>query len=336
MAPLDRVKALYRAAAGPVRAAYLHVTDLYIVRFLKETFRRFTEDESAVLAGYIAYASMLATFPFLIFAMTLVGSIIGKGYSEQAIAALFGAVPEHVAKTLEPVLHEVIGERRGGILTLSAIGTLYGASNGVEAIRIGLDRAYDIPKKRNFFVNRVIAVGFVMLGFVTFALLAVLIIFAPLVFNVIELVTTVRIPASADIARYGIGSVLLFLVLWMMHRFLPARPMHWKRLWPGVLVTLVLWVLLATAMSIYVANSPTYALTYGALAGVVVTLLFFYLTGVSIIFGAQVNATLNFGVPPPRGEAGRERAWADDDGSPFDDDEDEDKARAAAAKEDGQ
>ena len=74
--------------------------------------------------------------------------------------------------------------------------------------------------------------------------------------------------------------------------------LHWKRLWPGILFSMVLWVLLATAMSVYVSNSPNYALTYGALAGVVVTLLFFFLTGVSIILGGEVNAVVNFGVPP--------------------------------------
>lgn len=272
------------------------IRQAYAWRFVLATVRRFNDDQGSVLAGYIAYSSMLAGFPFLIFAMTLVGAVIGQRYGNEAVQALFDAVPEHVARTLEPVLYEVIGERRSGVLTLSAIVTLYGASNGVEAIRIGLDRAYDIPSPRHFVLNRLVSIAFVLIAFVSFVVLAVLIIFAPLAFKLIENLTTVQVPASADIARYLIGSVLLYGVLWVMHRFLPARRMRWKRLWPGILVTMVIWGALATAMSVYVSLVPTYALTYGTLAGVVVTLLFFYLTGVSIIYGAEVNAVLNFGL----------------------------------------
>ena len=276
------------------------VLRLWIVRFLKEVFRRFNEDQGAVLAGYIAYASMLAGFPFLIFSISLLGVVLDPEESAYATEVLFDSVPEHVARTLEPVLDEVLQNERGGIFTLAILLTIYAASNGVEAIRIGLDNAYDTPSPRNFVMNRLVSMGFVLIGFLVFGALAVLIIFAPLVFQVFEAVTGQTIPASADIARYVIGAALLYGMLWLMHWILPARPMHKKRLWPGILVSLVMWVVVASALSVYVAYSPSYALTYGTLAGVIVTLLFFYLTGVSVILGAQVNATLYFALPDPQ------------------------------------
>lgn len=263
-----------------------------------ETLRRFNEDQGAVLAGYIAYASMLSVFPFLIFAFSLAGMMIGDEQSQKALGWLFRNVPEHVARTLEPVLLEVLGGERRGIATVSAIGTIFAASNGVQAIRIGLDRAYDIEAPRNFLMNRLVSIGIVLIGFAVFGVLALLIIFAPLAFHLIETWTGYDIPRIADFVRYLIGAAVLYCTLWLMHRTLPARPMGWKRLWPGLVTSMVMWGLLGTAMSIYVANTPTYTLTYGALAGVIVTLLFFYLTGVSLIFGAEVNATINFGLPP--------------------------------------
>ena len=118
----------------------------------------------------------------------------------------------------------------------------------------------------------------------------------------VELVTGEKIPLIADLVRYMPSvQALLYATLWFMHRTLPARPMGWKRLWPGIVTSILIWGLLATAMSIYVALTPTYSVTYGALSGVIVTLLFFYLTGVAIIFGAEVNATINFGLPPLKG-----------------------------------
>lgn len=271
---------------------------IYAVRFLMETVRRFNDDQGAVLAGYIAYASMLSVFPFLIFAFSLAGLLIERAQSQRALNWVFDNVPEHVARTLEPVLMEVLAGDRRGILTISAIGTIYAASNGVQAIRIGLDRAYDIETPRNFVLNRLVSIGIVLIGFAVFGVLATLIIFAPLAFQLAEAWTGYEIPRVADVVRYIIGAAVLYGTLWLMHRTLPARPMGWKRLWPGLLVSMVMWGILGTVMSVYVANTPTYTLTYGTLAGVIVTLLFFYLTGVSIIFGAEVNATINFGLPP--------------------------------------
>ena len=275
--------------------AFLRATP---VRFVLETVRRFNEDQSGVLAGYIAYASMMSGFPFMIFTISLVGLLVGRGVSDEATAALFAAVPEEVAATLRPVLREVVERNHGSILTLSAIGAIYGASNGVEAIRIGLDRAYDIEKRRNFVMNRLISVGFVFIGFVIFSALALLIIVAPSAFKIIEALTTLDIPGEIHVARYGAGVILLYGILWMMHRFLPDHGTGGLTLWPGIVVCIVIWGLAATGLSIYLSHSHTYALTYGALAGVVITLLFFYLTGVAIIFGAQVNAVVNFGLPP--------------------------------------
>ena len=261
--------------------------------FLWTVIRRFNQDQGSVLSGYIAYSLMLSLMPFLIFATALTGFIVGVEESQTALNALFAVVPEHVAQTLEPVLLEVIGQRRGGILTVSALGAIWAASNGVEAVRIGLDRAYDVDAARHVALSRLISVGVVLLGFLVFTVLCTLVIFAPLVFSLIERWTDIRVPLGIDILRYLIAAAVLSVSLYGMHRVLPSRPMSGFRLWPGILASVVIWAVVATGLSLYLAYSPSYAVTYGALAGVIVTLLFFYLTGLALIFGAQVNAAVN-------------------------------------------
>lgn len=261
--------------------------------FLWTAAKRFRNHTGTVIAGNIAYSLMLAVVPFLIFATALTGFIVGAQASEIALNALFSAVPQHVAETLKPVLLEVIGARRGGLLTLSALGTIWAASNGVEAVRIGLDRAYDVDDSRHVALNRLISIGVVLVGFAVFTVLSALIVFAPLLFNLIEHWTSVAIPAEADVVRYVIGLTMLGVALWAMHRLLPSRSMRGMRLWPGILASVAIWGAAATGLSIYLAFAPSYTVTYGTLAGVIVTLLFFYLTGVSLIFGAEVNAVLN-------------------------------------------
>lgn len=262
-------------------------------RFLHRVIARFIEDDGTVFAGHIAYSLMLAALPFLIFAVALAGFVVGEQGAEMAVSALFEGLPEHVARTLEPVLLDALGRRRGGVLTLSALATLWAASNGVEAIRLGLDRAYGVPRARHVALSRLIALAVVLGGMALFIVLSALIVFAPLAFALIERWTGVRIPAEADLLRYGLGLAMLWLGLWAMHRVLPSRPMGPLRLWPGVLASVVIWSVAATAFSLYLAWAPFYSVTYGTLAGVIVTLVFFYLTGVALIFGAEVNAVVN-------------------------------------------
>jgi membrane protein len=271
-----------------VRAA-LHVA----WQFLRAAAKRFGNDMGSVLAGNIAYSLMLAVVPFLIFATALTGFIVGAEASQSALNALFSAVPQHVAETLKPVLLEVIGARRGGLLTLSALATIWAASNGVEAVRIGLDRAYDVDDARHVALSRLISIGVVLAGFAIFVVLSALIVFAPLVFIMIERWTPVDIPFEANLVRYFVGLTVLAAALWPMHRLLPSRSMRGLNLWPGILASVVIWGAAATGLSIYLAFAPSYTVTYGTLAGVIVTLLFFYLTGVALIFGAEVNAVVN-------------------------------------------
>jgi membrane protein len=235
--------------------------------------------------------------PFLIFATALTGFFVGQQGAEMALAALFEGVPEHVALTIEPVLMEVVGQRRGDILTLSALAAVWAASNGVEAVRLGLDHAYEVDDSRHVALSRLISIGVVLTGFAIFTLLSALIVFAPLVFVLVERWTAVDIPAEADVIRYALGLAVLSGTLWAMHRVLPSRRMRGMRLWPGVLASVLIWSMAATGMSVYLAYAPSYAVTYGTLAGVIVTLLFFYLTGVALIFGAEVNAAINAARP---------------------------------------
>ena len=261
--------------------------------FTVAVVNRYIEDEGWVLSGHLAFSGMLALIPFLIFATALTGYVIGVEGGQAVLEALFAAVPDYVARTLEPVIHEVAGQRRGGLLTISALGAIWAASNGVEALRVGFDRAYDVEAYRHIAFSRLIAIGIVIVGYVIFVILSVLFILAPIVFALLEAWTRTDIPFEADLLRYGIGFAVLSLSLWAMHWILPSRRMRGLKLWPGILASVLTWILAATVFSAYLSYAPSYTLTYGTLAGVIVTLLFMYVTGAIIILGAEINAIVN-------------------------------------------
>ncbi|MCL5777282.1 YihY/virulence factor BrkB family protein [Limibaculum sp. FT325] len=262
-------------------------------RFVAAVAWRYSSHEGSVLAGNIAFSVMLSLLPFLIFATALAGFFVGPEGTTAALDAMFEALPEHVALTLKPVVLEVIGQRRGGVLTIAALGSIWAASNGVEAVRVALDRAYEGDIRRHFTLNRAFAVGIVLSAMVTLILLGALVVLAPLVFRLLESRMGLVIPTSADVARYAVSTAVLSLFLWKVHRVLPSRRMRGFRLWPGIAATVLALVLAGAAFSQYLALAPNFSVTYGTLGGVVVTLLFFYIGGVALILGAEVNAVAN-------------------------------------------
>jgi membrane protein len=265
----------------------------YPVKMLVQGVKRFGRHQQSVVAGHLAYSLMLSMLPFLIFATALTGTLVGDAETKAALDTMFEALPEHVARTLEPVVREVTSRPQGGILTIAALGTIWAASNGVEAVRIGLNRAYEDDIERHFVLSRLVSILVVILGFLTFVLLGVLIIFAPLAFRIAQDVMGVDVPRSADIARHIVGFGLLFGFLWVVHRLLPARKMKGFSLWPGILTSVLLWIIVASGLSFYLSNVQDYTITYGTLAGVIVTLLFLFLTGAVLMLGAEVNAAVN-------------------------------------------
>ena len=254
---------------------------------------RFTRNDGSAIAGYIAFSGLLSIFPFLIFAATLTGIMLGNARSEEIIESLFQIAPEHIAQTIEPVVVEVLNKQSGEVLTLSALFAIWVASSAFDGFRIAFDRAYAVPDPRGFVENRAMAIALVFLGAGVAALLGVTIVFAPLILRFAEFMLNAPIPRVFNYFTYGMGVAVFIGFLLIMHRVLPGRRLKGFRVWPGVIVTTVLWVTMAVGFSIYLSYTPTYTVTYGTLAGVIITLMFFYFSGATIIYGAEVNAALN-------------------------------------------
>ena len=262
------------------------------LRIATSAYRRYVRADSDAMAGYIAYSAFLSVFPFAIFATALAGSFVNPEESDAIVEALFDLTPEHVAQTLEPVVESVTHGQGNQIVTVSGLGALWVASNAIEAIRVGFDRAYAAQRVRHYVVRRLIAAGFVLVATLTFGLLGFLVIAAPLALTLAEQTLGFSTPIGVGVLRYALGLGMLAMFLFQLHLLLPTRRPPRTRLWPGIATSVALWTVGAYAFSSYLAAVPSYSITYGTLAGVIVTLLFFYLTGAAILFGAQVNAVL--------------------------------------------
>jgi membrane protein len=249
-------------------------------------------DEGLELSGYIAFTAFLSLFPFLIFLATLAGFLGDRDTASEFIAAMFRFMPDDVAQTLAPAVREVVGVREQGLLTFSILATLWFASSGVEALRSGLNRAYSVTEKRAIWWLRLQSIAVVIFSAVVIFFLSLAVIFGPLVWRVfgsdIDEVLDTRFVFVT--ARYAVAVVLLLGALVLLHRWLPNTRQAFVRVLPGVCLTAVLWLIGASLFSWYVGNLANYALFYGSLGGVAITLVFFYITAIIFIFGAEFNA----------------------------------------------
>jgi membrane protein len=267
---------------------------LSLGRLLISAGRAMVNSLSFEIAGHIAYTGLLAIFPFLIFLAALAGFLGTAGAGMASVESMLHLLPADVAKTLTPVIHEVLDTRDGGLLTLGLLGALWVASNGIDALRIALNTAYGIDEQRPWWLIKLGSIGAIIVGGVVFLMLSVLVILGPVIWKALLWLFPL---GEADrwafgAVRYLLATLVLLAGLLALHRWLPGRCLSLGALLPGVVATALLWLLAASLFSLYVAKLGSYSATYGSLGGVIITLVFFYVSAVLFIFGAELNAAL--------------------------------------------
>lgn len=255
-------------------------------------WRLVMENEGLELSGYIAFTAFLSLFPFMIFLAALTGFMSDPQSTDQLVEAMFTFLPQDVAETLAPAVREVLASRTGGLLTFGILATLWFSSNGLEALRAGLNRAYKATEERPVWRLRLQSIGFVIAGGLLLFFVSLAVIVGPVVWNAFG--PGIRAALETQLVfvttRYLVGILLLFVGLLLLHRWLPNTRQAFVRVLPGVLVTVILWVVGASLFSWYLGNLADYTVLYGSLGGVAITLIFFYYMAVIFQYGAEFNA----------------------------------------------
>lgn len=255
-------------------------------------WRLVMENEGLELSGYIAFTAFLSLFPFMIFLAALTGFVGDAESAGALIEAMFTFLPADVAATLAPAVGEVVNSRQGGLLTFGILATLWFSSNGIEALRAGLNRAYKVTEERPIWRLRLQSIGFVIAGGLLLFFVSLVVIVGPVVWKALGPAADRLLETELMFitARYAIAVVLLFFGLLLLHRWLPNTKQAYARVLVGVTVTVVLWVIGAGLFSWYLGNLADYTVLYGSLGGVAITLVFFYYMGVIFQFGGEINA----------------------------------------------
>ncbi|MFR9800985.1 YihY/virulence factor BrkB family protein [Pseudonocardia sp. RS010] len=288
------------------------------VQVVKRAWAESKDDNVPILAGGVAFFAFLALFPALIAAVTLYGLVADPAQVAAQVESLSSALPETARPIITDQLNAVASSSNGALgigLAVSLLGALWSASSGTMNLMKATNLAYDEDETRGFLKLRGTALA-LTLGAVVFVLLAVaLVAVLPPLFGALGLGGIGLV--AAQVARWALLIALVGVALAVVYRIAPDRDsprFSWVSV--GALVATLLWIAGSVAFSFYVNNFGSYNKTYGALAGVIVLMLWLYLTSFIVLLGAEINSEserqtardTTRGEPLPMGERRAEAA----------------------------
>jgi membrane protein len=267
---------------------------VFLWRILIDTWRHFSSDDGWALASHVALSGILALFPFLIFATSLASFLGASAFTDTAVHVVFDTWPDVIANPIKQEVSNVLNVQRGGLLTISVIAAAYFASNGIEALRVALNRAYRMVDTRSIIYCRLQSLGYVIIATIGIMAISILLVLAPLAMRIAAKWYPELINLSGTISfwRYCIAISVLIIGLLVVHLWLPAGRRRFIDILPGVLLTLFAWTLGATIFASYLETFASYVTTYAGLASIMAAIVFLYIIAAIFIIGAEINAAI--------------------------------------------
>jgi membrane protein len=268
------------------------------VRFVRipyDAFLRFQEDDGWAIASHIALNTLMSLFPFLILVTALAGFFGTREISDQVAQLLLEAWPKEVATPIASEISDVLTTARGGALTVGVVFALYFSSNCVESLRIGLNRAYNQHETRNVVMLRLESIGYVLVGAIAMIALAFFVVLGPLLFfTALKYFPWLEpLEATFTFARLGIATLVLIVALLLVHKWLPVGRRTLGEIAPGIITTLVLWLVTGIAFGRYLSEfAGNYTKTYAGLSSVMIALVFLYWTASIFVYGGELNTAI--------------------------------------------
>ncbi|KJE26805.1 YihY/virulence factor BrkB family protein [Geobacillus thermoleovorans] len=258
--------------------------------FIRELARRFTEDEIPRLSAELAYYFLLSLFPFLLFLMTLLAYLPIP--HEDVLALVRQYAPKEALHLIETNVHRLIDEQNGGLLSFSIIAAIWSASNGMSAIMRAFNRAYDVQEDRPFWVVRGLSIVLTLGMIAVIVVMLVLPVFGRMIGLFLFSVLGLSKPFLTiwTTFRWLLSVLVLFVVFTALYYFAPNKRLRCVTVVRGALFATAGWIATSLAFAYYVNNFANYTAMYGSLGGMIVLMVWFYLSGMILILGGELNA----------------------------------------------
>lgn len=257
----------------------------------RRTWTGMSDDDVFGRAAQVAYYFFFAIFPLAIFLVAIMGLVVGGGSGEQQLtAAMMRGVPSSAGEIVRQTIHQSVQASGGGKLGFGIVIALFSASAGMTALIDTLNKVYDAREERGMVKQKAIAL---FLTIITGILVLIAIGLFTAGSNIAHHILGGGLYWVWNIAQYPVAVAFLIFSFAMIYYFAPnVEHPEWHWVTPGAAAGVVLWILGSVGLREYLHYSNSYTSTYGLLGAVMVLLLWFYVTGVAILAGGEVNAVI--------------------------------------------
>lgn len=263
----------------------------------KEFFRLLwveqSRDSVTDWAGAVTYSGVMALFPFVLFLVALASVLISPGQAEQIVEQLGEVAPQNVTEIVGDRIRAISSQSQTGLLTVGALVALWSASSGVAGVQRALNTIYGVKEGRPFWKARGIALLMTLVASVLALVAGLVAVAAAPVANAMPG------PLGAAILwlRLPVAGLVMMLLWALLYYALPDVEQEFRFITPGSVMGVVVWVLASWGFSLYVANFGKYEAVYGSVGGVIVMLLWMYISSVVLLLGAEANAVIEHKSP---------------------------------------
>lgn len=257
---------------------------------LKLLWHRIKEDDVPGLSAQLAYFFLLSLFPLLIVIFTLLPYLPIPQHDVLGMIGEFA--PPDTMELIERTVNDVMNNRNGGLLSFGIIGTMWSASNGINAIVRAFNKAYNVKENRSFIVSRGMAMLLTIGMIFVFIVALILPIFGREIglFLFSHLGFTTEFLQVWNMLRVVLSALILFLIFTGLYWIAPNIRLRCRSAFPGAAFATIGWILSSFGLSYYVGNVSNYSLTYGSIGAIIVLMIWLYISAFIIILGGEINA----------------------------------------------
>jgi membrane protein len=278
---------------------YIDFVPLSWSELARRTWREVIEDDVLGLAAQLSYYFFLALFPAILFLLAVASFFPLSNITEDVGRSLGPFVSPQVLELIKEQMRRLANNENGGLLTFGVAGALWSSSAALVSIVGALNRAYDIDEGRPWWKVRLVAIG-LTLGVASIVLVALsLVLVGPTLADKLGQTTGWGAPFKWTwlILQWPLVFALVASGIGLIYYFGPDAEQDWAWITPGAVAATMLWLLVSLLFKVYVANFTDYEGSYGAVGGVIVLMLWFYVSGIAILTGAELNAEIEHASP---------------------------------------
>ena len=269
----------------------------------RRTWREVIEDDVLGLAAQLSYYFFLALFPAILFLLALASFFSLANITDDVGRSLGPFVSPQVLELIQEQMRRLANNDNSGLLTFGVAGALWSSSAAIVSIVGALNRAYDIEEGRPWWKVRLIAIA-LTLGVAVIVVIALsLVLVGPTLATKLGQMTGLGAPFEWTwlVLQWPLVFALVAIAIGLIYYFGPDAEQDWVWITPGAVAATILWLIVSLLFKLYVANFTDYEGSYGVVGAVIVVLLWFYVSGIAILTGAELNAEIEHASPHGKG-----------------------------------